>query len=39
MNLAMNGKGPGVEYWLVSFWGAVWALSIFEIIMSHATSL
>ena len=38
MNLAMIDKGLGVEYWLVSFWGALWAVSIFEIIMSSATS-
>ena len=37
MNLAMIGKDPGVEYCLVSFWGALWALSIFEMIMSSAT--
>ena len=38
MNLAMVGKGPGVEYWLVSFSGALWAVSDLEIIMSSATS-
>ena len=34
----MIGKGPGVEYWLGSVWGALWAFSIFEIIMLSATS-
>ena len=38
MNLAMVGKGPGVEYWLVSFSGALWAVSNLEIMMSSATS-
>ena len=38
INLAMIGKGSGVEYLLVSSWGALWALSIFEVIMSSATS-
>ena len=38
MNLAIIGKSPGVKYWLVSFWDALWALSIIELIMSSATS-
>ena len=33
----MIGKGPGVEYWLMSFQGALWDLSIFKIIMSSGT--
>ena len=27
-----------MEYWLVSFWGVLWALFILKIIMSSATS-
>ena len=38
MSLTMIGKGHGVEYWLVSFWGASWVLSIFKIIIPSATS-
>ena len=38
MNLTMIGKGHGLEYWLVSFCGASWVLSIFKVIMSSATS-
>ena len=38
MNLGMIGKGPGMEYCLMPFWGALWAFSIIEIIILSATS-